>query len=122
VITLALEHHPHRSFPHLGGVSACSCHAPILSRNPVSGNPGVIQIERWSHRLPEFSDWLEETIEQTLTVFRLPKNHRVRLRTTNNLEKLHQEVKRRTRVVRIFPNRRSCLRLASALAMEQSDE
>ena len=79
-------------------------------------------IEHWSHRLPEFSEWLEETIEQTLTVFHLPKNHRVRLRTTNNLEKLHQEVKRRTRVVRIFPNRRSCLRLASALAMEQSDE
>ena len=79
-------------------------------------------IEHWSHRLPEFSEWLEETIEQTLTVFHLPKNHRVRLRTTNNLEKLHQEVKRRTRVVRIFPNRRSCLRLVSALAMEQSDE
>ena len=46
----------------------------------------------------------------------------VRLRTTNNLEKFHQEVKRRTRVVRIFPNRRSCLRLVSALAMEKSEE
>ena len=79
-------------------------------------------IEHWSRRLPEFAEWLEETIEQTLTVFRLPRKHRVRLRTTNNLEKLHQEVKRRTRVVRIFPNRRSCLRLVSALAMEQSDE
>ena len=79
-------------------------------------------IEHWSRRLPEFSEWLEETIEQTLTVFRLPRKHRVRLRTTNNLEKLHQEVKRRTRVVRIFPNRRSCLRLVTALAMEQSEE
>jgi putative transposase len=79
-------------------------------------------IEDWSGRVPEFAEWLEETIEQTLTVFLLPKLHRVRLRTTNNLEKLHQEVKRRTRVVRIFPNRRSCLRLVSALAMEQSDE
>jgi len=79
-------------------------------------------IEHWSGRVPEFAEWLEETIEQTLTVFLLPKLHRVRLRTTNNLEKLHQEVKRRTRVVRIFPNRRSCLRLVSALAMEQSDE
>ena len=44
------------------------------------------------------------------------------LRTTNNLEKLHQEVKRRTRVVRIFPNRRSCLRLISALAIEKLEE
>ena len=79
-------------------------------------------IEHWSRRLPEFSEWVEETIEQTLTVFQLPRGHRLRLRTTNNLEKLHQEVKRRTRVVRIFPNRRSCLRLVSALAMEQSDE
>lgn len=79
-------------------------------------------IEHWSGRLPDFSEWLEETIEQTLTVFHLPRPHRVRLRTTNNLEKLHQEVKRRTRVVRIFPNRRSCLRLVSALAMEKSEE
>ena len=79
-------------------------------------------IEQWSRRVPEFSEWLEETIEQTLTVFGLPKGHRLRLRTTNNLEKHHQEVKRRTRVVRIFPNRQSCLRLVSALAMEQSEE
>jgi len=79
-------------------------------------------IEQWSRRVPKFSEWLEETIEQTLTVFGLPKGHRRRLRTTNNLEKHHQEVKRRTRVVRIFPNRQSCLRLVSALAMEQSEE
>jgi len=79
-------------------------------------------IERWSSRVPALSEWLEETIEQTLTVFQLPKGHRVRLRTTNNLERFHQEVKRRTRVVRIFPNRRSCLRLVSALAMERSEE
>jgi len=79
-------------------------------------------IEQWVCRVPAFAEWLEETIEQPLTVFQLPKGHRVRLRTTNNLEKYHQEIKRRTRVVRIFPNRRSCLRLVSALAMEQSEE
>jgi len=79
-------------------------------------------IEQWSHRAASFAEWLDETIEQSLTVFQLPKEHRLRLRTTNNLEKYHQEVKRRTRVVRIFPNRRSCLRLVSALAMEQSEE
>ena len=79
-------------------------------------------IEQWNRRVPPFAEWLEETIEQPLTVFQLPKGHRVRLRTTNNLEKYHHEIKRRTRVVRIFPNRRSCLRLVSALAMEQSEE
>ena len=79
-------------------------------------------IEQWSRRVPVFAEWLDETIEQPLAVFQLPKEHRLRLRTTNNLEKYHQEIKRRTRVVRIFPNRRSCLRLVSALAMEQSEE
>ena len=82
----------------------------------------VAVIEYVSPELPAFAEWLEETIEQPLTVFQLPKGHRVRLRTTNNLEKYHHEIKRRTRVVRIFPNRRSCLRLVSALAMEQSEE
>lgn len=79
-------------------------------------------VEQWRKQVPVLAEWLEETIEQTLTIFALPKGHRVRLRTTNNLEKYHQEVKRRTRVVRIFPNRESCLRLVSALAMEQSEE
>jgi transposase-like protein len=83
---------------------------------------GQQMIEQWSRRVPAFAEWLEETIEQMLTVLQLPKGHRLRLRTTNNLEKYHQELKRRTRVVRIFPNRRSCLRLVTALAMEQSEE
>lgn len=51
-----------------------------------------------------------------------PAAHRVRVRTTNGLERFHQELKRRTRVVRIFPNRAALLRLVSALAMEQSEE
>ncbi len=61
-------------------------------------------------------------MEETLAVFALPPAHRRRLRTTNGLERVHQELKRRTRVIRIFPNRASCLRLVSALAMEQSEE
>jgi transposase-like protein len=44
------------------------------------------------------------------------------VRTTNGLERFNQELKRRTRVVRIFPNRAALLRLVSALAMEQSEE
>jgi putative transposase len=51
-----------------------------------------------------------------------PESHRRRIRTTNGPERLNQEIKRRTRVVRIFPNRESCLRLVSALAVEQSEE
>lgn len=51
-----------------------------------------------------------------------PLKHRPRIRTTNGLERLNQEIKRRTRVVRIFPNREACLRLVTALCAEQSDE
>ena len=54
--------------------------------------------------------------------FAFPVSHRLRIRTTNSLERLNQEIKRRTRVVRIFPNRESCLRLVTALCMETSEE
>jgi putative transposase len=65
---------------------------------------------------------LEEHIEECLTCLAFPESHRRRIRTTNGHERLNQEVKRRTRVVRIFPNRDSCLRLVTALAVEQSEE
>ncbi len=51
-----------------------------------------------------------------------PESHRRRIRTTNGQERLNQEIKRRTRVVRIFPNREACLKLMSALYVEQSEE
>jgi putative transposase len=65
---------------------------------------------------------LEEHIEECLACLAFPESHRRRIRTTNSLERFNQELKRRTRVVRIFPNRESCLRLVSALAVEQSEE
>lgn len=76
----------------------------------------------YQNRFPDLASWLEETIHETLAIFLLPREHRKRLRTTNGLERYHQEVNRRTDVVRIFPNRASCLRLVSALAMEQSED
>ena len=65
---------------------------------------------------------LEEHIEECLSCLAFPESHRRRIRTTNGLERLNQEIKRRSRVVRIFPNERSCLRLVTALAVEQSEE
>jgi putative transposase len=65
---------------------------------------------------------IEEHIEECLTCLAFPESHRRRIRTTNGLERLNQEIKRRTRVVRIFPNKESCLRLVTALAVEQSEE
>ncbi len=68
------------------------------------------------------AEHIEEHIEECLTCLAFPESHRRRIRTTNGLERLNQEIKRRSRVVRIFPNRESCLRLVSALAIEQSED
>jgi putative transposase len=77
---------------------------------------------RWRKRHPRVAEHIEEHIEECLSCLAFPESHRRRIRTTNGLERLNQEIKRRTRVVRIFPNRQACLRLVSALAVEQSEE
>ncbi|MQW14048.1 IS256-like element ISRm5 family transposase, partial [Sinorhizobium meliloti] len=73
---------------------------------------------KWSVRYPRLTSWVEETIEQTLTFFRLPRQHHKHLKSTNMLERLNEEIRRRTYVMRIFPNTESCLRLVRALAVE----
>jgi putative transposase len=65
---------------------------------------------------------IEERIEECLSCLSFPESHRRRIRTTNGLERFNQELRRRTRVVRIFPHREACLRLVIALAVEQSEE
>ena len=72
--------------------------------------------------IEKVSEHIEEHIEECLSCLAFPESHRRRIRTTNGLERLNQEIKRRTSVVRIFPNRQSCLRLVSALAVEVSEE
>ena len=78
--------------------------------------------DRWRQISPQVADALEEEVEECLTVFHFPAAHRKRLRTTNGLERVNEEIKRRTKVVRIFPSEQSCLRLVSALAIEWSEE
>lgn len=75
-------------------------------------------LSKWSGKYPRLTGWVEEVIEQTLTFFRLPRTHHKHLKSTNMLERLNEEIKRRTHVVRIFPNTESCLRLVRALAVE----
>ncbi len=78
---------------------------------------------RWREKGSEkVGEHLEEHVEECLTCLAFPESHRRRIRTTNGPERLNQEIKRRTRVVRIFPNREACLRLVTALAVEQSEE
>jgi putative transposase len=78
--------------------------------------------ERWRQSHPKVAEHLEEHVEECLACLAFPESHRRRIRTTNGLERLNQEIKRRTRVVRIFPNREACLRLVTALAQEHSEE
>jgi transposase-like protein len=71
---------------------------------------------------PKLAAWLEENLPQGFTVFGLPVAHQKRLRTTNALERVNQELKRRTRVARLFPNEAALLRLVTALLAETSEE
>ena len=78
-------------------------------------------LKKWSSRYPKLCDWVETNIEETLTFYRLPRQHHKNLKSTNLLERLNEEIKRRTLVVRIFPNLAACLRLVRALAVEMHE-
>jgi putative transposase len=77
---------------------------------------------KWQTKYPKLTGWVEENIEETLTYYRLPLAHHKHMKSTNMLERLNQELKRRTHVVRIFPNAASCLRLVRALAAETHED
>jgi Transposase and inactivated derivatives len=79
-------------------------------------------IARYQKPAPALATWLEENVPEALTVLGYPPPHRRKLRTTNGLERLNQEIKRRTRVATLFPNEASLLRLVSAVLSEISDE
>jgi putative transposase len=75
-------------------------------------------LDRWGQKYPKLCEWVEENIGETFTFYHLPLQHHKHMKSTNMLERLNEEIKRRTRVVRIFPNEASCLRLIRALAVE----
>ncbi|KIG05175.1 IS256 family transposase [Caballeronia concitans] len=75
-------------------------------------------ITKWQGKYPKLVDWVEGNIAETLTFYRLPRAHHKHLKSTNMLERLNEEIKRRTRIVRIFPNEAACLRLVRALCSE----
>lgn len=71
---------------------------------------------------PKVAELLDQHGEEMLAVYALPQKHRKRMRSTNMLERFNREIKRRTRVVCVFPNDKACVRLVSALAIEQNEE
>ena len=79
-------------------------------------------VQKYQASAPKLAEWIDANVPEGLTVFRLPPAHRRRLRTTNLLERLNQEIKRRTRVATLFPNEASLLRLVSAVLTEITEE
>ena len=78
--------------------------------------------QKYRESAPRLAEWIESNAPEALTVFNLPEAHRKKLRTTNSLERLNKEIKRRTRVATLFPNEKSLERLVTALLSEISDE
>lgn len=79
-------------------------------------------IGRWEENYSKLCAWVEENIEETFMFYQFPAYHHMRIRSTNMLERVNQELKRRSRVVRIFPNEESCLRLIRAMLVELHEE
>ena len=79
-------------------------------------------IQKYAVSAPRLSAWFEDNLSEGFSVFDFPLEHRRTIRTTNSLERINKEIRRRTRVIGVFPNESSCLRLVSALLMEISEE
>jgi len=79
-------------------------------------------IQKYAKTAPRLSAWMEENLAEGFAFFDFPIEHRRFIRTTNSLERVNREIRRRTRVVGIFPNDASCLRLITAILMEISEE
>jgi transposase-like protein len=82
----------------------------------------TIAVKKYRKPAPKLAEWMETNLPEGFTVFTLPTSHRRRLRTTNGLEGIHKEIKRRTRVASFFPNEASVERLVSAILCEIDEE
>jgi putative transposase len=81
-----------------------------------------VAIEKYKKTATEFSKWLEDNVEEGLTVYRFPREHRKKIRTSNGIERVNREIKRRTRVAVLFPNKESALRLVTGVLIEIHEE
>lgn len=79
-------------------------------------------LDAFCKKAPEFTDWLEANINQGLTCYQFPQKHQRRLRTSNGIERVNREIKRRTRVAVLFPNGDSALRLVTGVLIEIHEE
>ena len=93
--------------------------SPTLEMAEEMKRRAIIEYEK---KAPEFSKWLEENIEEGLTIYQFPKEHRKKIRTSNGIERVNREIKRRTRVAVLFPNTESALRLVTGIIIEIHEE
>ena len=96
----------------------------ILDAPDVDNAERLLQqtLKKYETAAPKLAEWIDANVRESLTVLHLPPSHRRRLRTTNMLERLNEEIKRRTRVATLFPNEASLLRLVSAVLAEITEE
>ena len=80
------------------------------------------KLKKYAKTAPKLVKWAEENLPEGFTVFGFPATHRRRLRTTNLVERLNEEIRRRTRVARLFPNEASWLRLVTTIVMEIAED
>jgi len=80
------------------------------------------KLEKWQERNTELTNWMEENLPEGFTIFEFPRNAYRRLRTINQVENLNKQIRRRTQVVGIFPNKESALRLITAVLMEVHED
>ena len=81
-----------------------------------------LTVSKYQQNASQLAQWMETNLPQGFSVFNFPSNHWLKLRTTNPLERVNREIKRRTQVVSIFPNTQACERLITALLVEMSEE
>jgi putative transposase len=103
----------------VAGVIRSILTAPNASKAMTLLNEAVKHFEQ---DMPKLAQWMESNVPQSFTHFKFPAEHHSRIRTSNSLERLNREIRRRTRVVNVFPNTQSCERLISAILMEVSQE
>ena len=82
----------------------------------------ALAVRKYESKESKVSAWMEENIPQSFSVFKRPKEHQKKVRTSNMAERTNKEIRRRTRVVGIFPNDASCLRLISSILVETHDD
>lgn len=81
-----------------------------------------LSAQKYEAEMPQLAKWMRENLPEGFTAFYLPQTHQRLMRTSNMAERVNQEIKRRTRVARIFPNVASCERLVTAVLMEISEQ